>query len=112
MPTTPTTMAALNDRFRRGVLQRPSALGRACLTGGVQRLNSDALRALLMAIVRFEDFAPENDPYGEHDFGRVEYEETDYFWKIDYFRDDSMAFGSDDPSASYRVLTVMRADEY
>ncbi|SPF51049.1 conserved hypothetical protein [Candidatus Sulfopaludibacter sp. SbA4] len=37
------------------------------------------------------------------------------FWKIDYFADEAMEYGSehpDDPTWSYRVLTIMLAAEY
>ncbi len=56
-----------------------------------------------------------NDPWGEHDFGKVTVGDTDYFFKITYFSDSDMQFGgedSSDPSKTCRVLTVMRADEH
>jgi hypothetical protein len=69
----------------------------------------------LVRLVRnFDDFTNENDPYGEHDFGSVEFKGEKYFWKIDYF-DESYEYGSEDPSnplVTRRVLTLMEASEY
>jgi Protein of unknown function (DUF3768) len=58
-------------------------------------------------------------PYGEHDFGAFDSRDVRFFWKIDYYDRASYAvgdeYGSDDPSdpvKTYRVLTVMLAEEY
>lgn len=65
-------------------------------------------------VATFTDFNRANDPYGEHDFGRFELAGRRFFWKIDYY-DQTLAFGSDDPSdaeQTTRVLTIMLAEEY
>jgi hypothetical protein len=62
----------------------------------------------------FEAFGADNDPYGEHDFGSIEFSGERYFWNIDYY-DRSMEAGSENPAdakCTVRILTVMRADEY
>jgi len=62
----------------------------------------------------FKEFTKDNDPYGEHDFGMVEYQGGKYFWKFDYY-DRKMLFGSPQPSdtsLTTRVLTVFLAEEY
>ena len=62
----------------------------------------------------FRDFTPQNDPYGEHDFGSFAVGEERLFWKIDYY-DLSLEFGSNDPAdpaQTKRVLTIMLAEEY
>ena len=62
----------------------------------------------------FEDFTPDNDPHGEHDFGAFEHAGKRIFWKIDYY-DAACENGSEDPadaSKTTRVLTIMLADEY
>jgi hypothetical protein len=66
---------------------------------------------------RFDSFAEDNDPDGEHDFGTFEVRGVaeKIFWKIDYYADASCAFGSDDPSdisRCFRVLTIMLASDY
>jgi hypothetical protein len=67
------------------------------------------------AVCSFDKFTEDNDPYGEHDFGCVEHPTAKAFWKIDYYTDCSCSFGLEtphDPASSFRVLTVMLADEW
>ncbi|WP_337191277.1 DUF3768 domain-containing protein [Parapontixanthobacter aurantiacus] len=78
-------------------------------------------------IETFDAFTPDNDPYGERDFGAI-YQVGDgrwttkrparpaetVFWKIDAY-DCDLLFGSEDPAnpaATRRVLTIMLASEY
>lgn len=75
----------------------------------------------------FDAFTPDNDPYGERDFGAI-YQDCDgrwttnrparpaetVFWKIDAY-DRNLRFGSKDPAnpaVTRRVLTIMLASEY
>ena len=100
---------ALNDdlrRHRRG--------GIILVTGGVQRLGPEIMAELLDAVAAFNDFTPENDPYGEHDFGVIQRRAERFFWKIDYY-DGTLVSASPDPSnpaATHRVLTLMLPAEY
>ncbi len=96
---------------------------------------TEGIRALLEAdqsrlrelIETFDVFTPDNDPYGERDFGAI-YQGVDgvwsvsrpidvavtVFWKIDAY-DSELRFGSDDPAdpaVTRRVLTIMLASEY
>jgi len=102
-------IARLNDRFRQTFTG-----GKVMITGGVNEL-SDGTRAKIFAAVQSSDkFEPGNDPYGEHDFGKVVIGGQDFFWKIDYY-DNTLNFGSEnpaDPSITTRVLTIMLAREY
>jgi hypothetical protein len=84
------------------------------ITQGVAALDEDAQSRVIGAMVEFkfyskgtsEDARPThgtehgggNDPYSEHDFGKVTVDGVDYFWKID--------------EVPAPVLTLMRADEY
>ena len=55
-----------------------------------------------------------NDPYGEHNFGCIEYHGQQIFWKIDLY-DLNYEFYSpqpDDKTLTNRVLTIMLAEEY
>ena len=100
---------ALNDQFRQTLLG-----GRVVMTPGVAAMADEDRRALIDRARRFDEFTPENDPYGEHDFGSIELGECRYFWKIDYY-DPTLTCGSSDASdaaATERVMTLMRADEY
>jgi hypothetical protein len=59
-------------------------------------------------------FSPDNDPYGEHDFGAFCEGRDRCFWKIDYY-DFTMTAGSPDPTdpqKTTRVLTILLATEY
>ena len=95
----------LNDAFRRA---GPSGTDWV-LTRGVHALGlGSALRACRDVQVHTV-FSEGDDPYGEHDFGAVEYEGRKLFWKIDYY-DLGLAAGSPDPAdprVTRRVLTIM-----
>lgn len=106
----PLSIAALNDAFRRSFIG-----GSVLLTPGITSLSEADQVAIMHAIASFGSFTPDNDPYGEHDFGRIDHPLAGrIFWKIDYY-DPSMEQGSEDPadpSKTVRVLTIMLASEY
>lgn len=98
-----TQQAILNDQFRksgRGVV----------LTGGVQSVKD--LPGLLQAIKDFNSFNPDNDPWGEHDFGRLSWNGDKVFWKIDYYNESYTEWEDPLLGSCHRVLTVMLAEEY
>jgi hypothetical protein len=116
-------IARLNDLARR-------AMGIACVvlaTEGIRAL-PDADQARLRELVEiFDAFTPDNDPYGERDFGAI-HQGVDgvwsvsrpvdvavtVFWKIDAY-DRELRFGSEDPAdpaVTRRVLTIILASEY
>ncbi|MFA6180326.1 MAG: DUF3768 domain-containing protein [Candidatus Methylopumilus sp.] len=102
-------IAALNDRFRQTYWG-----GKVMTTSGVNELSEDTSAAVFAAVMHYDNFTEDNDPYGEHDFGKVVVEGQDFFWKIDYY-DHTMNFGSEnpaDPAITTRVLTIMLASEY
>ena len=63
---------------------------------------------------RFNDFTPDNDPYGERDFGAFTHKGQRIFWKIDYYSPDLSRHSDDpaEPAQTVRVLTIMLAEEY
>ena len=100
-------IAALNDRARRTFMEC-----RVIITEGVQAL--DNVDTVLRQVQLFDAFTPDNDPYGEHDFGAIRYQGQTIFWKIDYY-DLDLHMHSPDPSdetVTARVLTIMLAEEY
>lgn len=102
-------ISALNDQARR------SFVGcRVAITPGIQALGEDALRAILRAVQQYDAFTPDNDPYGEHDFGAFRYADHQVFWKFDYYDLDLTMHSRNagDPTVTVRVLIVMLADEY
>ena len=57
-------------------------------------------------------FVESNDPYGEHDFGSLNWEGHKIFWKIDYYDPAFKGWCSPLQPECERVLTVMLAEEY
>jgi len=94
-------IAAKNDACRRTFTGC-----RVMLTAGVE--GDVNLDKVIQAVKTFDDFNEDNDPYLEHDFGKFTIEDEDYFWKVDYYDKDYNFFQED----GYRVLTIMRSDEY
>lgn len=88
--------------------------GTVLCTSGIQALGEVMVREAIQALMRFDDFSNDNDPYGEHDFGSIELAGRTIFWKIDYY-DLDLNGGSPDPAdvaVTSRVLTIMLAEEY
>lgn len=110
-------IAEQNDQFRQLAASgdlRAAASGKFVMTQVVAALDQEQLGELLVLVRDYDQFTPDNDPYGEHDFGSIEYEGEKYFWKMDYY-DLNYEFGSEEPAnpaATKRVLTLMLASEY
>lgn len=96
-------IARRNDLFRTNGL-------RYMITRGVQAL--PRIDELIHAVRAYKDFTMDNDPWGEHDFGSLEWMGETIFWKIDYY--DQAMEGWADPASDdcHRVLTIMTASEY
>src|SRR3954453_17122759 len=99
----------LNNEFRRSLTG-----GLLHITRGVIALGGKQQAIILDAVAAFDAFNPENDPYGEHDFGALTIEGSRILFKIDYFDRGLTGHSPDpaDPSVTTRVLTVMLAEEY
>jgi hypothetical protein len=102
------TIRVLNDNFRTTFVG-----GQVVMTIGVNALPLDIKARLILAVQSFSNFTKDNDPYGQHDFGDIELEGEQYFWKIDYYAPE-MQSGAENAALpeTARVLTIMRADEY
>ena len=100
---------ALNDQLRcahRG--------GIVMLSAGIAGAGAAFAAKALLAISQFNTFDAGNDPYGEHDFGRVTVDGQSVLFKIDAY-DRSLRLHSPDaadPLVTRRVMTVMLAEEY
>jgi len=105
-----TRIADLNDLLRTTFLT-----GKVVATEGIASLPDDLRSAVIEGVQAFRAFTPDNDPYGEHDFGSIDLAGIGkVFWKIDYYN-RSLTGGSEDPSdpaKTCRVLTIMLAREY
>lgn len=103
-------IAQLNDEFRKTFLG-----GTVMVTSGVNALPDSEKNQILRLVKTFNQFTPDNDPYGEHDFGIIERgDQDDVFFKIDYY-DKEMRYGSEDPSdpsKTARLMTIMLVTEY
>ncbi|NHK29625.1 DUF3768 domain-containing protein [Parvularcula flava] len=116
------TIAKLNDQLRARVgvpvflgANEPQ-LGTILMTHGIMALEAEQIVDVWMRVRSFSAFTEDNDPYGEHDFGSIILATGErVFFKIDYYTDDSFSAGAEDPAdpaKSYRVLTIMLAEEY
>jgi hypothetical protein len=88
--------------------------GRVLITAGIGALPPVLACEVVQKVRTFADFTPDNDPYGDHDFGRFEIAGRAFVWKIDYYN-KSMTFCSEnpaDPELTTRVLTIMLAEDY
>ncbi len=99
----------LNDQLRGSL-----ADGMLVMTAGVIALGAKRQLAVLSAIADFDACSPEDDAYGEHDFGALTIDGTPIFFKIDHLDRSLTGHSPDpaDPSVTTRVLTVMLAGEY
>jgi hypothetical protein len=107
-----TRIAELNDLCRTAM----GVAGRLVQTAGISALPPPVQSSIRENVERFSDFGPDNDPYGERDFGafNIPGVREKIFWKIDYYAPD-LAHGSEnpsDPQQTVRVLTIMLASEY
>jgi hypothetical protein len=111
LPTRTLRIASLNDALRRHGLG-----GMVGVTRGVANLPGFNAKELMSVLAAFDAFTPDNDPYGEHDFGKVSYAGAELFWKIDYYAAASgMTVASPDPAnpdVTERLLTVMLTSDY
>lgn len=73
------------------------------------------LRGQIRKIVaEFDDFTPDNDPYGERDFATFSWNGIICFWKIEYYNTDLTSGSPDpaDPGLTSRVLTIGRFSDW
>jgi hypothetical protein len=102
-------IARLNDRAR-------AAMGLACRlvqTPGINALSPQDQGNIREKVKTFNAFTPDDNPYGERDFGAFDHQGERIFWKIDYY-DKDLRFESEDPADAFkttRVLTILLAEE-
>ncbi|QDZ06392.1 DUF3768 domain-containing protein [Sphingomonas panacisoli] len=102
-------VAKLNDDFRQGRTR-----GRFFVTPGIIKLSKGAPDELLSLVRNYNTFTRDENPYGENDFGSLDWRGSKVFWKIDYYNLD-LTGGSPDPtddSVTVRCLVLMLAAEY
>lgn len=99
-------IAAANDALRKSLSN-----GRVVITHRVAMAPGKTRAAILQAVRDYNAFDPENDPYGERDFGAVTVEGERYFWKIDDY-DAEIASRNSNLAATIRVITIMHWTDY
>ncbi len=118
-------IARLNDAARAGSLATSrTVFTRALadiLAGDAEGLGSCQAslmlgQAALRRLINETPIEPGNDPYGERDFGAVEFQGHKIFWKVDvYANDGTFSWGSETPwdaQQSFRVVTIMLASDW
>lgn len=100
----------LNDELRT---EGSCRNGRMVAAGRLAQ-ETEKIGKVAAAVAAFEDWNEGDDPYGEHDFGKIDVEGEAVIWKIDYYSLDEM-HGSEhpeDPNVTIRILTQMFAEDY
>jgi hypothetical protein len=110
------TIRELNDAFRtdEALVGERIARDELVITRGVAAHGNAFIDRAVQAVRAFSDFTPDNDPWGEHDFGAFELDGESLLWKIDCY-DSRLDMGSPDPrdaALTRRVLTILLAGEY
>ena len=107
------SVAELNDMFRSGQSEIEIP-GRIVMTHGVAALGEEAVQEVLQKVRDFNDFKKDNDPYGEHDFGKIMHNDEAFYFKLDYY-DPNLQYHSEDKTdleKTVRVMTIMLVTEY
>jgi hypothetical protein len=112
-------IAELNDQLRNRIgipVFGECVPGTITMTRGIMSLSPEQIIHVWAGVRNQSVFTKGNDPYGEHDFGSLDLDGiSKVFWKIDYYANKHCNAGCEDPSdptKSYRVLTIMLAEEY
>jgi hypothetical protein len=109
MDTTTARICALNDQLRT-----TGQGGKIVVTRGIAALSLAVKAAIFQAVQTFDCFTPDNDPYGEHNFGLLEAAGERVMFKVNYYSRSMNGHSPDaaDPDVTTRVLTIMLASEY
>ncbi len=111
-----TTCVQKTERIRElnDLLRKQHEGGQVFITDGIGALSIPTVARILFAVRDFDAFTKDNNPYGENDFGKVDVDGHEIFFKIDYY-DGNLEGGSSDPAddtITCRVLTIMLSSEY
>lgn len=117
---TDTPISKLNDRFRKEMLDLIKVVpGGVFLSEGMAHVRDDDYRQYIRvvhAVMTFDDWNYGNDPWLEKDMAKVEIDGLEpFFFKIEYFEDEEMEWGCEDPadvSKCYRKMTILFCSEY
>ena len=93
----------LNDRLR---LKGRGGYSQMC--DRMSDFSYERFAEVRKAIRAFDDFTPDNDPHGHHDYGVVEVHDQKYDWEIGYLGADGTGVSPDpsDTSVTTRVMWI------
>jgi hypothetical protein len=106
-------LARINDAIRMNLCKLrcnvpvEGVYGQLVFTRNAIEMLGDNITVLIQAVGSFNDFNEDNNPYKEHDFGKIELFGQVWFWKFDYYDKKLQYFGH-----HTHVLTVMLAEDY
>ena len=84
------------------------------MTQGVAALSYDVQTRIFAAVRDYDNFTPDNDPWGTHEKGFFEIGGERMMFAIDAY-DRNLEYGSPDPTdpeVTIRVMTVLLMSEY
>lgn len=70
------------------------------------------MEKILDAIANFKDFNKDNNPYKEHDFGKVKVGSEEFLFKFSYYDKDPTRYADAVHGFKFFVMTIMEASEY
>ncbi len=88
--------------------------GQIMLTAGIDSLPQDIQARVFKTIQEFDGFSEDCDPYGTHEFGSVEVDSKNVWFKIDTYDQNHEYHSPDaaDPTVTKRVMTILLPEEY
>lgn len=111
-------IAAQNDEFRKAITgpARGASVppGKLVMTAGIAARSDGFRAALVEALVTFDGFDEDCDPYGLHEMGVLQIEGERVWFKFDLY-DENYEYGAEaptDPARTRRVLTLLFPSEY
>jgi hypothetical protein len=99
----------LNDKLRT-----KGTGGELMITRNLMALGREFVGKAHAAVMAFNGFSEDNDPWEEHDCASLSVDGEDIIFKIDYY-DPTLSRHSDDaadPNVTRRVLTLMLAEDW
>ena len=88
--------------------------GKLVMTAGIAAQSDEFRAALIGALIAFDSFNADSDPYGLHEMGVLEIEGERVWFKFDLY-DENYEYGAEtptDPKRTRRVLTLLFPSEY
>ena len=116
-PAIAAIIAQQNDAFRTSVTASVKAPGvppgKLVMTAGIAAQSGEFRAALIGALIAFDAFDTDSDPYGLHEMGVLKIEGESVWFKFDFY-DENFEYGSEapaDPARTRRVLTLLFPSE-